>query len=859
MRKDYAYRWLVEIIGYSYDGLIERLEDQFEIEKKPKDTKDIKNDNSHSEKNANDFLFELLLYFHNKSFMKEKRHHPKKHKKATPAHKHFKMVELLNLKDGNTEYIPNDSNSYYYEVLYVVALLYEYCLDDSKSFGNIANLNGLHDKTNRLIETIEYIVSGSTDIPRKERKIDSMVSELSRDIQNSYNKEPYKRDELSLRFILCVFLLKVIHSSDGIDNLFRQASAKLSFEYMRRLYFNEEYRHAIRFAQFAFVNSDRLNCLQAFNIAGLSALYNKQYQVAYDMFLSWINKSMLDSLKKYYGLDENTTKCINSLLKSDEEKECRARHMTYVSLMYGNMAYVCTEIFDYLGPTERGCIFLQIAKHYNNLDLSTYETSAALYDAGRILACAHKYDEAAERFEACYKRIKDSYIDSLIRLRTATLRRLIMHSPNFSKEKSDKWLDSISRDFIRSYDQLLISNRSHSSEVILGRNLYFLLSSCRKLTFIRKRKVARLLLNIDNDAREILQCLRRRSTPYKDIDYRRDNYSEEQKKLFEVDKSSIILKIESKDDNEKEIAYYTPLENIKYLLDKESENDKGNLTDKVEANRLTMMHARYMNDPDEGLVLLDNLKDYLFVSPEELRDNLYDQKYIFLKSFTGLVDQLNMWTLYGSDRGTGKDCNGCCICFEPESFIYIPENDYSDNKESTLSDNISKHINDDYDLYNVAYVDDEELFVDGLEASEDLKNRYADLKFQLSVLHQLIKNASEEDKTTIYNCLVRLLEKPMFLFKDKSYCLEKESRIIISRDFNDRLEIKKTSAEKEPRKIFINPPLQMFPSRIILGPKVEDDDYWMPYLQYKLSEIKDKWDYEKDYNPKVRKSSINIR
>ena len=217
-----------------------------------------------------------------------------------------------------------------------------------------------------------------------------------------------------------------------------------------------------------------------------------------------------------------------------------------------------------------------------------------------------------------------------------------------------------------------------------------------------------------------------------------------------------------------------------------------------------------------------------------------------------------MWTLYGSNRDNGKDCNGCCICFEPESFIYIPENDYYDDGDSNLSTKSKKHIDDDYDLYNVAYIDGDNIFVDGKMASKSLNESYSDLKEHLSNLHEIIKDDSD-DQDIISNCLVRLLEKPMFLFKDISYCLEGESRIIISRDFNDRVEIKKTSEGTEPRKIFINPPLQMFPEKIILGPKVENDDYWMPYLQYKLSEIKDKWDYEKDYYPKVRKSSINIR
>ena len=153
--------------------------------------------------------------------------------------------------------------------------------------------------------------------------------------------------------------------------------------------------------------------------------------------------------------------------------------------------------------------------------------------------------------------------------------------------------------------------------------------------------------------------------------------------------------------------------------------------------------------------------------------------------------------------------------------------------------------------------DGEKLFVNGEENSE-LEQKYNHLKTQLSKLKASVEN-DKACQSIISDCLVRLLEKPMFLFKDISYSLEEESRIIISRDFSDRDEIKKTSAENMSKKIFINPPLQVFPYKIILGPKVENADFLIPYLQYKLSEIKDKWNYDKDYEPIVRKSEINIR
>ena len=278
----------------------------------------------------------------------------------------------------------------------------------------------------------------------------------------------------------------------------------------------------------------------------------------------------------------------------------------------------------------------------------------------------------------------------------------------------------------------------------------------------------------------------------------------------------------------------------------------------IKLNCLTMMHARYMNDPEEGLVLFEKLKDCFSEKPEALRETLYDQKYVFLKSFTGLVDQLNMWTMYGSDRKNNKDCDGCCVCLAPESFA--PGSIFKDKLDSK----VWKHSNENYDLYNVAYIDDKRIIVKG-EESKELNKLYSVLESQLVELHEKLKCGPKKDERVITDCLVRILEKLVFLVKKSSYSQEAESRIILSRDINDRIGIRRTPIDPnnplEPRKLFINPPFQVYVKKITLGPKLENPDYWIPHLQYELSKMHDKWVYgeEKDYVPEVRLSNINIR
>lgn len=864
MNKESLRSWLKMVFGFSYNEFLEKLNSQFEKENKHKENPEEKNATSLSDSNEEDILFGMLHYYQRKSYSLGG---DSRDSFGLTYEKHindyddgFDYFDISNNADWRSKYMPNDSTSRYYSVLFVVTLLYEFSLSDSKEFASFINLEDTNAETEYLIRTVNCILTYPLSPSSKKAEVYSIIYEMCESSFKTRNMQPYMNDDLHLRFQLTVFMFKVVYSRCKIETLCRMVAANIAYEYMVKLYDRNDYKHTIKYSSFALGIDNEFKRCHAFNIAGISTLHCKQYQVAYDIFLSWINRSLIKNVKEYLGLSLAEARHIDNLLRSKQENIWRKKYTAIVGLIYNNEARICIEIFDYLGPTKDGFLFLQIAKYYNELARRRSDNASLLYLMGIIMAYDHKYDEAVDIFEHCYTNLKNGpSSDYYTRLKTSALRRLIMYYPNVSNKKSDKWFDNISNAFIDCYQQLLNSTEQNSNEKMYGRNLYFLLTSSNNLSSRRKRSIVSLLLNIDNDSRRILQCLRRRSSPYKNLDIRREYYSEKDILLFQanINDQRTVKSSDNAKTSTKKIAYYTTLDNLKYLFDSSSDKDKPAI--KSEANRLTMMHARYMNDPDEGLVLLDNLKDYLFVSPEELRNNLYDQKYIFLKSFTSLVDQLNMWTLYGSDRENGEDCNGCCICFEPESFIYIPENDYSDGNDSSPIAKYKRHIDDDYSLYNVAYIDGENLLVDGEKSSQLLEDSYADLKKQLSYLYKIVKNASDEDKEVISNCLVRLLEKPMFLFKDISYCLEGESRIIISRDFNDRVEIKKTSEGKDPRKIFINPPLQMFPERIILGPKVENDDYWMPYLQYKLSEIKDKWEYEKDYNPKVRKSKINIR
>lgn len=327
------------------------------------------------------------------------------------------------------------------------------------------------------------------------------------------------------------------------------------------------------------------------------------------------------------------------------------------------------------------------------------------------------------------------------------------------------------------------------------------------------------------------------------------------------------------------IAYYTPLSNAKFLLEKSKSEQEVDETEKnwpdahkpftKAQNRLTMMHVCYMNDPNEGHTLIQALeneldkstkKNQLFKgsSPDIFRRKLLDEKFVFLKSFTSLVDQLNMWSTYASDRSTGSDSNGCCICIAPQTF-HMMQNAPLPKAES--SHTISKD-RDDYNLYRVAYLSEGVLIVPDVSKTQrkSIQENYNQLIKLFKELNRLIgTNPTPEALTKIWRGLSISLSFIAFLFKDAAYEAEKELRLIVTRSKSNRGEIQHT--DTTPSKLFIMPPHQIFVEKIILGPKVSAPDTWIPHLQYQLAEMWESWpeSYKNPPIPKVRKSSISYR
>ncbi|MBQ6304867.1 MAG: hypothetical protein IJK83_12725 [Clostridiales bacterium] len=652
-----------------------------------------------------------------------------------------------------------------------------------------------------------------------------------------------------------------VKNKDNEKNYLETISLNIAYLCSERFYGNNDYTNAIRFSSLVLRTDDAEYRKKAFDIIGTSAFESKQYQLAYDIYSCWVNSELIESIKEPCLLNDEDFRNLRKSLKSKKESVYRSKNEQEVSRIYSYYARICIEVMDLLRPSLERESLLEIAKFYLDEAARLYpDDDEHLKIKGIMLIKNKEYGEA----QKCFK----SYVDCCYSSEDIAfgLRHILLTYQNRNLRYLPKKFDDFADKYVDAYREMLRVDYEHG-EVQKGRDMYVLLTKCSQLSE-QNKGLNFDLFKIDRTIKEILDYLKRTPKFFASFNVHAELFCDELKMAIKSIDIKSIKKVEHEEDDST-IAYYTTLNTLEYLLkettfgEKKDDSEDKESKEGIKLNSLTMMHARYMNDPEEGLILFKHLHklDCFSETPNELRDMLYDQKYVFLKSFTGIVDQLNMWTLYGSDRESGDDCNGCCVCLKPETFG--PASNYSNKLDSSKS----SHTEDDFNLYNVAYIDKKGIMFKG-KYDNDLNTKFNNLINQIKNLKSKIEGDDEvkkKDEGIITDCLVRLLEKLVFLVKDSTYIQEGESRLILSRDISDRLEIREIPkpADKPnvPPKLYMNPPFQVYVEKIYLGPKLENPDYWIPHLQMELSKMHDKWVYgeERDYIPQVRLSEINIR
>lgn len=266
-----------------------------------------------------------------------------------------------------------------------------------------------------------------------------------------------------------------------------------------------------------------------------------------------------------------------------------------------------------------------------------------------------------------------------------------------------------------------------------------------------------------------------------------------------------------KADTKGGVAHYTSINSLLNII----------RTDESKKSRFRLYNIAYMNDPQEGTILLDaleklNIKNiYEHYYPKE---NIYkgNKEYTynntFIGSFTFNKDELSLWRSYG------EDCKGCSLVFDSKFFDYSEENVQSNQTKEK------------YCLYKVQYIEN-----NGID-----NNKIEDIAYALKEINEeLNKDILNENeivvkfKNEIKELVVILLDQVRFLFKHKHHSFEKEIRLV---KFVDESKVKvdttfrKSNSSNAYPRLYIEIDNELDFSDIILGSKVIDGMHLIPYL-----------------------------
>lgn len=246
--------------------------------------------------------------------------------------------------------------------------------------------------------------------------------------------------------------------------------------------------------------------------------------------------------------------------------------------------------------------------------------------------------------------------------------------------------------------------------------------------------------------------------------------------------------------------------------------------------RLRYSNVVFMNDPEEGKVLLDFLLDTDMRASFE-RGTRQEDNNIYLGSFLPeeKADYLVMWRTYGKNE-LKEEAAGCSITLRRNFFDKQDAGLYTDMQFGKVDPT------DRQALYHVLYYDKGKglMVADGnKEMIDNVTEQIAKLQQELTALLKL-KAADDINDTGVKNTAInkfiyRYVSELRYFFKSSDYQFEKELRVI--KFYMPHEEAVKTDryATELPRRLYIESTNTTRPhiSKIVLGPKVPHPERWM--------------------------------
>ncbi len=243
------------------------------------------------------------------------------------------------------------------------------------------------------------------------------------------------------------------------------------------------------------------------------------------------------------------------------------------------------------------------------------------------------------------------------------------------------------------------------------------------------------------------------------------------------------------------------------------------VTDKIiisNENKLRFYNVAYMNDPEEGSVLLNILdKDLVDLFKIEKKEEEYN---VYLGSFlpADAEDELVMWRTYGKEKG--EEAKGCSITINYQFF---------DEALSTNAEN-------NHQLYRVIYIDRNGKII-GKEA-ESYNKKIKDLNSHFITINNFIskeKLLTDDFRISLSKLLNLSLSEIIYLFKFADYSYENELRVIILAPVESKLV--QIDNFQYPKKLYVESKknIKEYIEKIVLGPKVENPSHWI-YIKASL-------------------------
>ncbi len=721
------------------------------------------------------------------------------------------------------------------------------------------------DDENKIIEVGRDLIS--TLLSQREddnNKIDAIKKSVDKDVLALCKKTSYCYYDIDklIFYHRTLKFVNLIEIKDKNVEYFSDIALSTIMNCLKNRYtdmsYVNDYESEIKIYKNALNVIDHLERLNSFNRLIACATNQGDYQLAYDAGTSWIKKKSVGKLldEKLCVINYDTD--LNTGKKVTLRKEWREYFERYI---YENYSEVCKLIADYYEPDTQiytkytdlaifadGKIpkekkfliandYLEIGTKY--LTYNNYEKAIEKIDLG--LESAKEYLKENRRNIWIYQALLKSYYIKFVAL-------LIKNNGEFDSWKKDKETQRNLRDvhkYIKAYLSI-INNRNnygHDEKVRSRRALL------KQFNMAKKEKNDELLnqlyiVTLIDGLSEIITKSLRQNVYVDKIFYTREKDFDNALYKGEKDNNKIKKNI---------IAYYTTLKNVTYLFDEMVLDKKDNtprLAEKDERgiNCLTVMNARYMNDPFEGVTIIKstgagNLFD--LSHPECYRENVLKKQHVFLKSFTDSVDKLWMWNRYASDYDSdGKNSNGCCVELDGKMFDKMIH---------------KSNITDDYHLYKIIYVSDNGKIIinNNDDEHESIIENYKNLQKLFKELNNSVKSPSsnvdekeyeERKKFFIDYILNTSFGRLMFLVKDAAYADEHESRMVIRRGLSDN-DIRLLGPKNGSiQKLGINPYSQVYVKKITIGPNTKNRDEWKPYLQYKLNQMWEKIEEDIEHN-----------